>query len=180
MDKRSWAKAAEDRRVLEQTIFAHYAADPRIETVLFVGCESYTADYERKHFPAHEYWTVDPDESHRRFAGKRHVVARLEDLGQHFTSGSLDLIICNGVYGWGLNRLPDCEAALSQCHLCLVAGGHLLIGWNDVPKWDPAPLAAIENLRRFSEYVFPPLGTARYLTDTTYRHTYNFYRKTAS
>jgi hypothetical protein len=176
----NWARVAEDRRVLERIIFAFYTLEPGIRTVLFVGCESYTADYERRHFPSHEYWTLDPDESHRRFGGKRHVVARLEELGRHFGPGSLDLIICNGVYGWGLNRLADCEAALSQCHLCLARDGHLLLGWNDVPRWNPAPITAIENLRLFTEYEFPPLGSTRYLTDTSYRHTYNFYRKAAS
>lgn len=177
---KGWAKLAEDRRVLEQVIFAHYAADARIRTVLFVGCESYTADYERDHFPRHEYWTMDPDEAHRRFAGSRHVVARLEELGRHFAPGCLDLIICNGVYGWGLNRREDCEAALSQCHLCLADEGQLLLGWNDVPKWDPAPLSALESLARFRQCEFPPLGVSRYLTNTSYRHTYDFYRKSAS
>lgn len=175
-----WAQVAEDRRVLETVIFRHYAADAQIETVLFVGCESYTAHYERSHFRRHEYWTLDPDPGHRRFAGSRHVVARLEQLNQHFATGSFDLIICNGVYGWGLDRLADCEVALSHCYECLSPSGHLLVGWNDIAKWDPAPLAAIESLKRFSEYEFPPLGTARYLTNTTYRHTFNFYRKTAA
>jgi len=29
----------------------------------------------------------------------------------------------------------------------------------------------------FRKYTFPPLGTWRYLTDTPYRHTFDFYRK---
>ena len=101
-------------------------------------------------------------------------------LAKHFPPDTFDLIICNGVYGWGLDRLPDCEAAISQCNLCLVDGGHLLLGWNDLPRWDPAPLAKVSGLARFSEYTFPPLGTWQYLTDTAYRHTYNFYRKRVS
>jgi hypothetical protein len=177
---KGWAKVAEDRRLLEEVIFPHYAADARIRKIVFVGCESYTARYERDHFRGREYWTVDPDRTHSRHSGKRHLVARLEQLGQHFAPGTIDLIICNGVYGWGLDRLEDCEAALSQCHECLVDEGQLLLGWNDVPKWDPAPLSAVTSLSLFREYVFPPLGVSRYLTNTTYRHTYNFYRKTAS
>jgi hypothetical protein len=79
-----------------------------------------------------------------------------------------------------LNRREDCEAALSQCHLCLADEGQLLLGWNDLPKWDPAPLSALESLARFRQCEFPPLGVSRYLTNTSYRHTYDFYRKSAS
>jgi SAM-dependent methyltransferase len=171
---------AEDRRILEEVIFAHYRRDASIKTVLFVGCESYTAHYQQRHFASHDYRTLDPDPARSRFGARQHVVARLEQLQEHFPAGFFDLILCNGVYGWGLDRLEDCETALLQCEQCLAPGGHLLFGWNDVPKWDPAPLAAIRGLSRFSKYEFPPLGTSRYLTETPYRHTYSFYRKRAS
>ncbi len=168
----------EDRRVLEQLIFAHYRKDPRIKTVLFVGCDSYTAHYQRRYFAAHNYWTMDPDPILRRFGAKQHVIARVETLGRYFSDGYFDLIICNGVYGWGLNSAEDCEAAISQCHDCLADAGHLLIGWNDVPARDPAPLSEIPSLSRFSQCSFPAFGTWQYLTHTLNRHTYHFYQKT--
>ena len=167
----------EDRRVLEQVIFEYYRKDSRIRTVLFVGCDSYTTHYQRRYFAAHDYWTIDPDEKCRRFGATQHVIARLQDLGRFFPSGFFDLVILNGVYGWGLNGAGDCDAAVSQCHSCLTEGGHLLIGWNDVPGRDPAPLSAIPSLSRFSEYAFPAFGAPRYLTDTPYRHTYWFFRR---
>jgi SAM-dependent methyltransferase len=167
----------EDRRVLEKMIFAHYRSNPYIKTVLFVGCDWYTAHYRRRYFATHDYWTIDPDPTRRRFGAKQHVVGRLEELGRHFPSDLFNLIICNGVYGWGLNSVADCEAALSQCHSCLTDGGHLLLGWNDVPSRDPAPLAEVRGLSRFSEYPFPAFGASRYLTDTPLRHTYWFYQK---
>jgi len=167
----------EDRRVLEQIIFAHYGSDPDIKTVLFVGCDSYTAHYQRRYFAAHDYWTIDPDASRRRFGARQHVIARLEEVGRYFPGDFFDLIICNGVYGWGLNSLEDCEAAMSQCHSCLAVGGHMLLGWNDVPERDPAPLSEVRSLSRFSEYSLPALGGPRHLTNTLNRHTYHFYRK---
>jgi hypothetical protein len=178
-NKFGWAAPipSEDRRVLEQVIFEHYRNDLHIKTVLFVGCDSYTAHYQRRYFAAHNYWTIDPDATRRRFGAKQHVIARLETLGQYFPTGFFDLIICNGVYGWGLNSVEDCDAAMSQCHSCLADAGHMLLGWNDVPDRDPAPLSGVRNLSRFSEYLFPAFGASRYLTDTPNRHTYNFYRK---
>jgi hypothetical protein len=167
----------EDRRVLEQVIFPHYGRDPRIKTVLFVGCDWYTAHYQRSHFPAHDYWTLDSDAARRRYGAKQHVVAQLEELDRYFPRGCFDLIICNGVYGWGLNRAEDCDVALSQCHVCLADLGHLLFGWNDVPARDPAPLSSVRSLALFAPYSFPAFGAWQYLTDTPWRHTYHFYQK---
>lgn len=170
----------EDRRVLEEVIFAHYRRDPRIRTVLFVGCDSYTAHYQKRHFGSHEYWTLDAQPAQRRFGARQHVTARLESLATHFPARFFDLIICNGVYGWGLNRREDCERAFAQCAACLADSGQLLLGWNDLPKWDPAPLAEVRSLELLAEDTFLPLGTCRYVTDTAYRHTYNFYRNRAA
>jgi peptidoglycan/LPS O-acetylase OafA/YrhL len=167
----------EDRRVLEQIIFEHYRNDPDIKSVLFVGCDSYTAHYQHRYFAVHDYWTIDPNPGSRRFGATQHINARLEDLGRFFPSRFFDLVILNGVYGWGLNGAEDCDAAVSQCHSCLTEGGHFLIGWNDVPGRDPAPLSAVPSLARFSEYAFPAFGAPRYLTDTPYRHTYWFFRR---
>ena len=169
--------ATEDRRVLEQIIFAHYNQEPRIKNVLFVGCASYTAHYQHRYFAEHNYWTIDPDPTRRRFGAHQHVVARLEDLGCYFPCGSFDLIICNGVYGWGLNSVQDCDAAMSQCHACLAKTGHLLIGWNDLPEQDPAPLSDVRSLSEFSKFSFPAFGSWKYLTNTPNRHTFYFYQK---
>jgi SAM-dependent methyltransferase len=167
----------EDRRILEQVIFEHYRHEPAIKTVLFVGCDSYTAHYQKRYFSAHDFWTIDPNPRCRRFGANRHIVARLEDIGRHFPHAFFDLIICNGVYGWGLDHADDCDTALLQCHSCLASRGHLLMGWNDVPGRDPAPLSAVPSWSRFSAYDFPGLGGSRYLTDTPYRHTYWFFRR---
>jgi hypothetical protein len=169
--------STEDRTVLEQVIFAHYRSDPGIKNVLFVGCDFYTAHYRRQYFPEHHYWTMDPDAQRRKFGSRNHIVGRLEDLGRHVPRGYFHLILCNGVYGWGLNSLEECESAMAQCYSCLADSGHLLIGWNDMPSSDPAPLSEVRNLDLFSKYTFPAFGDWRYLTPTLNRHTFHFYRK---
>lgn len=167
----------EDRRVLEQIIIPRYCADPAIKTVLFVGCGIYTAHYRRVYFPEVDYWTLDPDPACACYGAEQHVIAPLETLSRNFPAHFFDLIICNGVVGWGLNAFAQCEAAFSQCYSCLADGGHLLIGWNDIPQRTPVSLAQIPALTRFRKHAFPPFRTWRYLTDTPYRHTYDFYRK---
>ncbi len=168
----------EDRRILEQVIFAHYAARADVRTVLFVGCESYTRHYER-YFPRQNYFTIDSNPERRNFGAKQHVVGRLEQLRRHFPAGFFDLIVCNGVYGWGLNRAEECETALHECRACLADDGHLVFGWNDLPRYDPAPLASVGAFSSFAEYCVPSLGST-YLTATAYRHTYRFLQKTAA
>ena len=167
----------EDRRVLEQVIFPYYASRADIRSVLFVGCQWYTRHYGRTFFPTHDYWTIEPDEKARKYGGRRHVVAPLERLDAFFPEGRFDLIVCNGVYGFGLDAPEQCEIALGHCHSRLRQDGHMVFGWNDVPACGPVPLASIQSLARFRRYTFPAFGSWRYATATPYRHIYDFYRK---
>ncbi len=167
----------EDRRILEQVIFPYFASLPETRSVLFVGCDWYTRHYERSFFRGKDYWTIDALPGTRKFAGKQHVVAPLEKLGEFFPESRFDLILCNGVYGWGLNSREQCEEAFGLCHSRLTDGGYFVLGWDDIPARTPVPLEDIESLRRFKQVPCPPLGGWRYRTDTPYNHTYDFYRK---
>jgi len=167
----------EDRRVLERIIFPHFTALPDLRSVLFVGCDWYTKHYEAAFFSTEEFWTIDSAASARKFAGRRHLVAPLEELPAHFAEEYFDLIICNGVYGFGLDSLTQCEQGFAACHARLRTGGYFILGWDDIPARTPVPLADVSSLRLFRQFTFPPLGTWRYLTETPYRHTYDFYRK---
>ena len=73
--------------------------------------------------------------------------------------------------GSGASQAADKTLAL------FADAGHMLLGWNDVPERDPAPLSEVRNLFRFSQYLFPAFGAWRYLTDTPNRHTYYCYQK---
>ena len=171
------ALETEDRRVLEQVILTEYAEDKTRQRVLFVGCDTYTAHYARRYFADREFWTLDPDPTQRRFGTSRHVIAAFEELSQHFAPCHFDLILCNGVFGWGLDRRDQCESAFAQAYECLVPGRELMLGWNDLPERTPVPLEDIASLQRFERATFPPLGTWRYVTSTPYRHAFGFYRR---
>jgi len=166
-----------DRIDLEKIIFPQYSQDPGIRRMLFVGCGTYTAHYQKLFFPRQDFWTIEPDPAAARHGAQQHVIAPLEELERHFPENHFDLIICNGVFGWGLDRKEQLEAAFSQVHSRLRNDGHFLFGWDDVPRRTPVSLETISSLARFRQYTFPPLRTWRYVTDTPYRHTYAFYRK---
>ena len=167
----------EDRRVLERVIFGHYRERPEVRSALFVGCQWYTRHYERAFFAQHDFWTLDPDEGARKHGARQHVIAPLERLDAFFPERYFDLIICNGVFGYGLDAAEQCEAAFDHCYTRLADGGHFVLGWDDVPERRPLELESLASLKRFRPLKFPPLGTERYLTDTSYRHVYDFYTR---
>jgi SAM-dependent methyltransferase len=165
-----------DRDTLEQVILPRYAARSVIKAVLFVGCAWYTHHYQRM-LPGREYRTLDPDPWKKRFGARRHIVAGLEHVAAHVAPASLDLIICNGVFGWGLDARADCERAFDGCFDALRPGGELVIGWNDVPEHRPLDLASLQSLARFRPLTFEPLGSSEHLANPDNRHIFNFYAK---
>jgi len=167
----------EDRRVLEEIVFPYYVALPDIQSVLFVGCDWYTKHYAKVFFHRHDYWTIDVAENARKYGARQHIVDSLEFLDRHVAPERFDLIVCNGVFGFGLNTQEQCERAIGNCYSRLKQHGHFLFGWTNVPARTPIPLESIESLKRFQQFSFPALGTWRYVTQTPYNHTYDFYRK---
>jgi SAM-dependent methyltransferase len=166
-----------DRIVMERDIFPEYARDPAIKRMLFVGCGTYTSHYQQQFFPHKDFWTIEPDPAAAKFGAQQHVIAPLEELDRHFPPAHFDLIICNGVYGWGLDRHEQLEAGFAQCHSRLRDDGHLFFGWDDIPQRAPVDLDTVSSRNLFRKYTFPPLQAWRYVTDTLYRHTFDFYRK---
>ncbi len=167
-----------DRYILEQKIIPFFVNREDFAKVLFVGCGSYTKHYE-KLFKQKEYWTIDINPMKKIYGAKKHIVDSMSNLKLHLKEDYLDLIICNGVFGWGLNDREEVEKAFTGCFDCLRPGGVLIIGWDDVPEKKPFPLESCLSLSKFQPYFFPPLSTSEYknLTDESEKHRYNFYVK---
>lgn len=166
--------STDDRRVFEKVVMPYFAAQPEFQRVLFVGCDWYTAHYGRI-FAGREYWTLDKEPSRRRFGAERHITGALQDLLQHVAPGFFDLVLCNGVLGWGLNHRDEAERSLEACRLALRPGGVLVLGWNDVPEKRVLVPAESKSLARFEPFVLPPLGVSNHVTATGNRHTFSFF-----
>jgi SAM-dependent methyltransferase len=105
-----------------------------------------------------------------------HIVAPIQDVHLHVPPATFDVVVMNGVYGWGVNDRPALTAALTSIAAVLKPGGKLVLGWNDVPvlgPFDPEPVAAECGFERDPT---SPLGAWRVLTDTPTRHTFDAYR----
>lgn len=191
----------DDRYVLEQIIIPYFVSRRDIKSVLFVGCDWYTKHY-RKFFRGMEYWTIESDPKKKKYGSRNHVTDLLENLHYYFPSGYFDLIICNGVYGWGLNQKEQCEIAFRNCFACLREGGEFVLGWDSLSEdspsspapvllkeleslgWhQPVPLEKLEALKAFQHKRLPPLSTWRYPITWQYLgrgpfcHIYDFYLK---
>jgi SAM-dependent methyltransferase len=193
------------RYVLEQIIIPYFVSRKDIKHVLFAGCDWYTKHY-WKFFRGIEYWTIDSDPKKQRYGCRNHVVDFLEHLHYYFPSGYFDLIICNGVYGWGLNQKEQCETAFRNCFDCLRDGGEFVLGYDEVPEdsfsspigrhqslllkeleslgWhQPVSLEELESLKAFRRKRLAPLSTWRYPITWQYLgrgpfcHIYDFYLK---
>ena len=173
-----------DRRILEQKIIPYFLEKEEFTKVLFVGCGSYTKHYEKWFKHKQEYWTIDINPFKKIFGAKKHIVDSSSNLNLYFKENYLDLIICNGVFGHGLDEREDVDKAYGACYQCLRNGGVLIIGWND--DAEPFPLATSESIKKFKPFIFTPLSNsssqisiAQYmnLTDGSESHVYNFYIK---
>lgn len=170
----------EDRRVLEQIIFPYFLCRKQYQNVLFVGCHWYTRGYNKYFEGRKNYWTIDVDPKKRKYGAKQHVVDGMQNLTRHFHAGAFDLIFCNGVFGWGLDARGDVENGFRSAFDCLRDGGVLIVGWDDIDERRPFPLEDCISLRRFTPMRFAPLGTAKCVTETPYRHIFDFYVKRQS
>lgn len=167
--------ASADRRLLEGELLRGYAADPALQKLLFIGCEWYTEDYAALFDPDRgRFRTVDIDPAKARYGSADHVVAPMQEMHRFIAPGSVDVVVCNGVYGFGVDDRAELARAFAAAHAVLVPGGRLLLGWNDVKvlgPFDPAPVAR--------EAGFVPeadrAGGWRQRTDTPTRHTFDFY-----
>jgi SAM-dependent methyltransferase len=167
----------DDRRLLEGVIIPFFRDAHEFQRILFVGCDFYTTHYERL-FGGKEYWTLDKDPGRAKYGAPRHVVAPLSEVDRHFTS--LDVILVNGVLGWGLDDAREAEESFAASVRALRPGGILLLGWNDTPERLPLRLEASPSLLGLEPYVLPPLGVSRRATATPNRHTFSFFRKPAA
>ena len=183
----TWRKAREavtgstrirtaDRAMLEDVLLPALAADPAVRRLLFVGCETYTRTYAALFGPAPgRFRTIDIDPAQAAHGTPDHIVAPIQAVASHVPPASLDAVVLNGVYGWGVDERPALAEALAAVATVLRPGGLLLLGWNDVAvlgPFDPEPVAIEAG---FARDPANPLGAWRTATDTPTRHTFDVY-----
>jgi hypothetical protein len=168
-----------DRRLLEDVVLPHYAQRDDVRTVLLVGTRWYT-----RHYPgllgATRAITLDIDPAAAVDGSPhRHLVGDVRDLATLLPEASLDAVIFNGVYGWGLDDAPGFERALEGIAAVLRAEGDLVFGWNDVARRRPFDWRDSTALaRHFAPLPFGPLDGATHVAlPTDNRHCFEFFAR---
>lgn len=166
--------AQPDRVYLETEILPALAAT-RPARVLFVGCRRYTRHYGQR-FTAggSEYHTTDIDPAARRWGERdRHVTGDVRNIHFHYPAGHFDLVLLNGVFGFGVDAEEPMNETLDALHQVLVPGGTLLVGWNRGLIADPCGLPRMQAL--FRHQAVPPLPARKAFADHI-RHVYDLFR----
>lgn len=168
---------APDRRLLEDTILPHYAARADVHELLFVGTRWYTQPYEQW-FARQRYVTLEIDPRAARWGSRtEHVTGSAADVATLFAAARFDLVVFNGVFGWGLDRRAEVERAVQGFCTVLRPGGELVVGWNDVALRRPFPFGELKALDGFERIEFAPLGLSVWQHPGGTRHRFEFFRR---
>ena len=132
------------RMVLVNEILPAYAACGG--RILWIGCRRYTKNYgallERN---GGECWTVDIEPEHAKWGERgRHLTWDLITIDQLIAASSFDSVLCNGVFGFGVDTRAAQLAALRAMATILKPGGRLLLGWNTERVEDPRSLDFVQ------------------------------------
>lgn len=165
----------DDREVLETIIFPYILSHQNPKKILDIGREHYQKFY-NEFFFGRELWTLDRHKWKKRYGSQNHVTGNVKKLDEYFKKNQFDLVVMNGVFGWGLNKEKDIEKTFRDVYNILKKGGLFVLGWNDRPGLRPMLLKDIPALKKFKQVVFPPLSKHQFRCKTGY-HTYNFYKK---
>lgn len=179
---RLWAKdilnARQVRRnpgriVLVKEILPAYAACGG--RILWIGCRRYTREYGRLlERNGGECWTVDIERSHAKWGELgRHFTWDLVSIDRLIAAGAFDTVLCNGVFGFGVDRRPAQLAALQAMCSILKPGGRLLLGWNTERVEDPLRLDFVQNA--FVDDDLTAMGARRAVPEAGY--VYEFLRR---
>lgn len=166
----------EDRQVLEGIIFPYLLSEYNPRKILDIGREDYQEFY-NQFFAGRELWTIDLDPQRAEFGAENHIIDSAANLQKHFDNDYFDLVVMNGVVGWGLNKNEEIQKTFAAIYHILRPGGIFVFGFNDLEDLLPVPLERIKFLQKMKPVFLEPLKTDSFCCKGEGRHTYNFYTK---
>ena len=175
---KDWRIARLPSRIfLRETVLPAIAAGER-RRMLFVGTRSYNRPaYDKCSALGIEVWSIDLDPTasvHGAPGG--HFVGSIGEVDKFAADISFDVIVFNGVLGWGVNTPADALQALEAIRRVSTSHALLFIGWNP-GRTDGSEVTALRaHLTPTSlgaipkEIEFPPKGAAQ-----RYPHRYELF-----
>jgi hypothetical protein len=165
--------ALADRRFMEVEIFP-WLARSGVTHLLSIGCQVYTAHYERVLGRyGIQLTTSEIEPEAKRFGAKRHLTADVTQLMPSDFPQLFDAVLFNGVIGHGLDSQPGIDDGLAALVALMRPRAPLICGWNVGRSFDPdEEVYAKAGL----EEIPGPTGVSRVTFDTV-THVYDFLRR---
>jgi len=167
------------RNYFEYQILPFFSSENRFKRILIVGIAEFTQHY-RLLFKQKEFVrTIDIDPNVAKFSSPQiHIVDSIENIEQHIDQDSLDLVLMNGVYGWGLANEDALRKSLSNIHILMKDEGVLVFGWNEVDPYDPLKIRSRNYFDMFQPYLFKGKSEIKFPTSKNPKqHVFSFFKK---
>jgi SAM-dependent methyltransferase len=115
--------------------------------ILWIGCRRYTKAYGALlSQDGGECWTTDIETAHARWGqARRHFTCDVVEIDKLIPSEAFDSVLCNGVFGFGVDTRQAQLAALKAMRMILKPGGRLLLGWNAERVEDPESFEFVQS-----------------------------------
>ena len=143
-----------NRQFLENAIFKYL--DTLLNTdsaqCLFIGTDKRSWHY-RSRFQA-KFFTIDNDPGKAIYGDTcNHTIGSATELTLQYERDQFDVIIANGLIGFGVNDRDQCEALFAGLEAILKPNGVLVLGHNNGPSHIDFKLEEVKNYHLFEEFV---------------------------
>lgn len=164
-----------DRRYMTESIIPSLKQLTTAPAYLSVGVKSYTTRYEYilKADGASRYDTIEMDSAQELFgSSQHHFVDIAQNIDKHVGADTYDVIIANGVLGWGIDSPSQISEFFFAMARVMKPRGYLVIGYN--PHIGSNHTDGIgEHFRAVSLGSLPQ----KVQFDIEWKHVYEFYQK---
>lgn len=172
---------APNRYFLEQSIFGHInemsAQSAGGVKTLFVGIDKHNWHYPR--LLDAEFHSLDIEERKAVYGQPgRHWTGSATRMAAHYGDNVFDVVVANGLLGFGINEAEECQRLLEHCEAVLKPGGLLVLGYNDRKDRVSYPVLPVA-FRLFDAFTPPIEGVTCPLhrVEDAFQHVFVFLRK---
>jgi len=168
-----------DRHFLEREVFTYINEKFGSNfSVMFVGMDRYNWHYPR--LLRGRFFSIDLDPKKRRYGHKNHhTTGSVTQLSLFHQRDKFDVVICNGLIGYGVNDLKTFDDMLRECNLTLKKDGLFFVGFNNTPKFLSFDIEKATNWRQYKTFIpnIPGVTSHVHTVETSHCHTFLFYKK---
>jgi hypothetical protein len=119
---------------------------------LFVGTDKRSWHY-RSRFCA-KFFTIDKDPRKAIYGDRHnHCVGSATELTVQYVRDQFDVIIVNGLIGFGVNDIDQCEELFAGLHAVIKSNGVFVLGYNNRPSHIDFKLKDVKNYHLFEDFV---------------------------